>query len=291
MLAECVLDARSMLGESPFWCPKLQKLYWIDVGAPSLNRFDPSTGKNEVWLMPTSIGAAAPADDGRIAVALRNGLHLFDLETGALTLMVDPEPDQVGNRLNDGRCDARGRFWIGSMLDPVDQGRAEGQLHSISGQGSRTWRGDIVISNGLAFSPDNKTLYHSDSFVTRRTIWAYDFDLDDGVISNRRVFVDTTGMGGRPDGAAVDVDGCYWSAAADGWAVVRYTPRGDVDRVIRMPVSKPSMPAFGGCDGKTLFVTSLCPPGLDTRDQPLAGGIFAIDVGVAGLPENAFAVP
>ncbi len=288
MFADCVLDIRSAFGESPIWHEVEQALYWIDGGAPSVNRFDPSTGVNRVWPMPEPIGTLAFADDGRLVVALKSGVQLFDPQTGALEFLVDPEPSRPDNRLNDGRCDRRGRLWVGSMLDPIDPARAPGQLHSVSGRTSRTWADGLVTSNGVAFSPDDRIMYHSDSFVGCRTIWAYDFDIDDGVIFNKRIFVDTNGLGGRPDGATVDTDGCYWSASNDGWSVIRYTPQGKVDRTVQVPVRWPSMPCFGGRDLKTLFITSLSRPGADIRDQPMAGSIFAVDLAIAGLPEARF---
>lgn len=290
MQAECVLDIRSAFGECPVWDAAEGVLWWIDVGAPSVNRFDPSTGANRAWTMPEPVGALALADDGRLLVALQSGVQLFDPQTGGFAFLVDPEPEAPANRLNDGRCDRRGRFWIGSMLDPVDPGQRPGALHSVAGSTARRWAEGFGISNGIAFSPDDRTFYHSDSFPEVRTIWAWDFDIDDGVISNRRVFVDTHGMGGRPDGAAVDTDGCYWSASNDGWAVIRYTPEGAVDRVVQVPVRWPSMPCFGGTDLRTMYITSLSRPGSDLRDQPLAGSLFAIDLEQQGVSEPRFRI-
>jgi sugar lactone lactonase YvrE len=143
------------------------------------------------------------------------------------------------------------------------------------------------VSNGLAFSPDGRTLYHSDSYAAVRTIWAWDLHPDDGSISNRRVFVDTRGMPGRPDGGAVDADGCYWMAANDGWELVRFTPKGRIDRRIKLPIAKPSMPAFGGAKLDIIYVTSIRPSsGLE--QQPQAGSLFAVAAGVTGLPEPRY---
>jgi L-arabinonolactonase len=291
MLADCVLDCRATYGESPLWHEQEQVLYWIDVGTPSIHRFDPSTGVNETWRMPEPIGALAFADDGRVVVALKSGLQLFDLTTGMFQVLADPEPDRPDNRLNDGRCDIRGRLWIGSMIGLAKPDRATGALYSVEGTRTRRWADNLGTSNGIAFSPDYRRLYHSDSYPSLRTIWTYDLDVDEGLLSNKRVFCDTAGMGGRPDGATVDTDGCYWSASNDGWAVIRYTPAGKIDRIVRVPVGKPSMPCFGGSDLRTLFITSLRPPGLDTRDQEQAGGIFAIDLPYQGLTEPRFRVP
>ena len=177
------------------------------------------------------------------------------------------------------------------MIGLAKPDRATGALYSVEGTRTRRWADNLGTSNGIAFSPDYRRLYHSDSYPGIRTIWTYDLDVDEGILSNKRVFCDTAGMGGRPDGATVDTDGCYWSASNDGWAVIRYTPAGIIDRVVRVPVSKPSMPSFGGSDLRTLFITSLRPPGLDTRDQELAGGLFAISLPYQGLTEPRFRVP
>lgn len=290
MQAECVLDIKASFGECPIWHEAQQVLYWIDVGMPSVNRFDPGSGKNEAWTMPEPVGALAIAEDDRLLLALQSGVYLFDPATGALTFVVDPEPESPANRLNDGRCDRRGRFWIGSMLDPIDPERMPGGLFSVDGATPRRWSDGIGTSNGIAFSPDDRTFYHSDSFPAVRTIWAWDFDIDDGVISNRRIFVDTHGMGGRPDGATVDTDGCYWSASNDGWAVLRFTPDGEIDQIVQVPVRWPSMPCFGGPDLRTMYITSLRRPGADFRDQPLAGGVFAIDLRQQGLVEPRYRI-
>lgn len=285
---DCVLDIRAELGECPVWCGRDNVLYWIDIYAGRLNRFDPATGKNEVWTFPEPIGSFALTEDGNALVALKSGLWRYDLETRKLTPLAKPEAHLRNNRLNDGRCDAQGRFWVGSMEDPVDPAGPKGSLYRFGADHEcvRTVDG-LFVANGLAFSPDGRTLYHSDSFREVRTIWAWDLDSDDGVISNRRVFVDTHGMKGRPDGGAVDADGCYWMAGNDGWEIVRFTPEGKIDRRIALPVAKPSMLAFGGPRLDVIFVTSIRPPsGLE--NQPMAGSLFAVEAGITGLPEPRF---
>jgi L-arabinonolactonase len=289
---ECVLDIRARLGECPVWCRRSNSLYWIDIHAPSLNRFDPSTGENRVWMLPEPIGSFALSDDrSTVLVALKSGLSRFDLESAVLTPLVAPEPDLPHNRMNDGRCDRQGRFWVGSMRDPPDPAAPTGTLYRFDPSGRLTpMVGGLYVSNGLAFSPDGRTIYHSDSFPAVRAIWAWDLDVANGVIANRRLYVDTHGMPGRPDGGAVDADGCYWSAATDGWELVRFTPAGVVDRRIALPVSKPSMLAFGGERLDTIYVTSIRPANVDLSNQPLAGSLFAVEgAGIAGLPEPLFA--
>lgn len=285
---ECVLDIRAELGECPVWCVEENALYWIDLYAGRLNRFDPATGKNRVWTLPEAIGSFALTSDGSVLVALKSGLYRYDLTSETLTPLAKPEAHLPGNRLNDGRCDRQGRFWVGSMEDPVNPAGPKGALYRFGADHACLRAVDgLFVANGLAFSPDGRTLYHSDSFREVRTIWAWDLDRDDGVISNRRVFVDTHGMPGRPDGGAVDTDGCYWMAGNDGGEIVRFTPKGAVDRRISLPVAKPSMVAFGGPRLDIIYVTSIRPPsGLE--DQPMAGSLFAVEAGVTGLPEPRF---
>jgi L-arabinonolactonase len=286
----CVLDAKAAVGECPVWCGITQSLYWVDIPNGQLNCFNPTTGVNQIWTFAEPIGSFGLRAQGGAILALKSGFHLFDFATGNLQKLVNPESDKAENRLNDGRCDRAGRFWAGSMRDPPDPRQKTGVLYRLDAD-YRCLQvvEDLFVSNGLAFSPDDRILYHSDSYVSVRTVWAWDFDLADGVISNRRVFVNTAGMPGRPDGAAIDADGCYWMAAIDGWEVVRFTPAGRVDRRIALPVSQPSMIAFGGRDLGTMYITSIRPPDADLSRQPQAGGLFAVNAGVKGLPEPRYA--
>jgi sugar lactone lactonase YvrE len=286
---DCVLDIRAELGECPVWSVSERALYWVDIYVGRLHRFDPATGTDRLWHLPEAIGSFALCRDHTALVALRSGLHRFDFNSGVLSPVARPEAHLPGNRLNDGRCDRQGRFWIGSMGDPVDPQTPHGALYRLDADCNCTKAADgFFVSNGLAFSPDGRTLYHSDSYAPVRTIWAWDLDTESGTISNRRVFVDTKGMPGRPDGAAVDAEGCYWMAANDGWELVRFTPYGKIDRRIALPVAKPSMIAFGGSRLDTLYITSIRPSeGLE--NQPQAGSLFAVNPGVKGLEEPLFA--
>lgn len=285
---DCVLDIKADLGECPTWCAEEQALYWVDIPKGRLNCFTPTTGANDVWSFSEPIGSFALCTDGAVLVALKSGLWRYDLATGQKTPRAAPEVHLPHNRLNDGRCDAQGRFWVGSMEEPIDPARKQGTLYRFDADHRLTpMVSDLFVSNGLAFSPDGRTLYHSDSYAAVRTIWAWDLDPDDGAIHNRRVFVDTHGMPGRPDGGAVDADGCYWMAGNDGWELVRFTPKGKIDRRIKLPVAKPSMLAFGGPKLDIIYVTSIRPAsGLE--QQPQAGSLFAIAAGVTGLPEPRF---
>ena len=286
---ECVLDVRAALGECPVWCERSQTLYWIDIYDGKLNRFDPASGENRVWRLGEPIGSFALCEDNGILVALKSGIYRFDPADGGVRPVASPERNRPENRMNDGRCDPAGRFWVGTMRDPSDPRRKEGTLYRLDPDGSCTAAvADLVVSNGLAFSPDGRTLYHSDSHPSVRAIWAWDFDLAEGRIANRRVFVDTHGMPGRPDGGCCDADGCYWMAGNDGWELVRFTSAGKIDLRIPLPIAKPSMPAFGGRELDTIFVTSIRPPGVDLSNQPLAGSLFAVRPGVKGILEPRF---
>ena len=288
----CALDVRAALGECPVWCGREKRLYWIDIRGKTLNRFDPLGGGNEVRELPEEIGSFGLRESGGIVAAMRTGFYFLDFDTGERTPIIDPEPDQPDNRLNDGRCDPAGRFWAGSMADPMRPGQRLGSLYRLDTD--RTCArlfGDIGVSNGLAFSPDASTLYFADTVTERQTIWAFDFDLDTGHIDNRRVFATTHDLPGRPDGGCVDEEGGYWSANVDGWQLVRYTPDGRIDRTLPVPVQKPSMCAFGGDDLEVLFITTISAGSTTplTAGQPQAGSLFACRPGVRGLPEPRFA--
>jgi sugar lactone lactonase YvrE len=281
-------EARARLGEGPVWDARERALYWVDIRAPALHRLEPATGAARTWPMPAAIGSVALRETGGPLVALRSGLHVLDLESGTLTLACALEPERTENRLNDGRCDRRGRFWVGSMHDR--DGSATGALYRVdSDRRSHRILDGITVPNGLGWSPDGRVMYFTDS--SSRTIHAYDFDLDAGVPSARRVFARVPDDAGYPDGATVDAEGFLWSAHWDGWRVTRYAPDGRVDRVIRLPVQRPTCCAFGGDGLDVLYVTSAA-VGLGPADlarSPLAGGLFAVEVGVRGLSEPRYA--
>jgi sugar lactone lactonase YvrE len=285
---ECVLDVKASLGECPLWSVDEEALYWVDINAPSLNRFDPATGINAAWPMPQSIGCFVLRQRGGFVAALRDGFWLVDPD-GTLDRRIALAPyDPAHHRFNDGRADYRGRFWAGSMNERRDAGTAA--LYCLDPDSTLSAMiANVVISNGLAFSPDSRTMYHTDT--PTRVISAWDFDLASGAIANRRVFAQFSVETDRPDGAAVDREGCYWSAFYRGGKVVRLSPRGERLAEYPLPAMCPTMCAFGGSDLKTLYVTS-------ARQQrnaeelarlPQSGGIFAMRVDVPGLPEPKFA--
>ena len=287
----CVLAADDLLGEGPVWSERQGALYWVDIKRPALRRWTPGTGTGAVtdWPLPADVGSFALRTRGGAVVALRTGLHLLDLDSGALTAVCDPEEGRPENRFNDGKCDRRGRFWAGTMRD--DESAPDGSLYRLDADHSCTRvLSGIICSNGLGWSPDGTTMYYTDTWTRR--IDAVEFDPDTGALGARRVFArDDVPGEGVPDGLTVDSEGGVWSAKWDGWRVVRYAPDGSVDRVVPMPVQRPTSVAFGGPDLGTLYVTS-ARIGLDPaalRQAPRSGGLFALDPGVRGLPEPEYA--
>lgn len=298
--AELVVDARNAVGESPVWHMAEQALYWVDIPAGTLNRWTLATQKSSTWQAPEMLACVAPTATGHWIAGAESGVFELtpkdDGTMGFQTLATARHalPDM---RFNDGRCDRQGRFLAGTMLNKMPSSPQSGCVYSYQQYSSSNAReiGQLVrlldgfcTPNGLAFSPDGRTMYLSDSHPSVQLIWAFDYDTAGGTPSNRRVFVDMNPLPGRPDGAAVDADGCYWICGNDAGLVHRFTPTGKLDRSLVVPVKKPAMCAFGGVNLDTLFVTSIRPQGLDLSDQPFAGGVFALRPGVCGLAEPQF---
>jgi sugar lactone lactonase YvrE len=286
-----VLPAKAALGESPVWSVPERRLYWVDIDGRAVHRFDPATGLDEARPAPGRPGSLAlTTEPGRLLVAIEARLAFLDWPSGRWVDWIELEPAATGNRLNDGRTDPVGRFWVGSMFDPAASGRATGMLHRVERDGSATIvRDGIGVSNGLAFAPDGRTMYFADTH--RDLVWAYDYDVHTGAATRERVFLDFSTLPGRPDGACIDADGCYWIACVYGSAVLRVTPSGVVDRRVSLPVPKPTMPAFGGVGMTTMFVTTIGGGGSHDVDPafPDGGGIFAVETGIQGWPQPAFA--
>ena len=286
----CVVEEAFGLSESPRWHDNEQALYWVDTYRPSIERLDPATGARRTFAMPERIGCFSFCGDGRVIAGMQSGIAFVELESGTMESLFDLEPDHSQSRFNDGRCDPRGRFWVGSVVETMD--RRTNALFRYDADGTcRKMVGDLICPNGLAFSPDGSILYHSDS--RQEHVWAWDLDGANGDISNRRVFIDFDGREGRPDGAAVDAEGYYWICCIGAWHVRRYAPDGTIDRVVGVPVQRPTACAFGGPGLDTLYVTSATLPLPEDvlAVQPLAGSVFAVDVGVKGLAEPRFHIP
>lgn len=288
-----VTDERALLGECPVWCERTGRLHWIDIDGRTVHRTDPTTGQDEARVLDVRPGSIALRErSDHLLVAAEHDLHDLDWATGTLTHLAEIEPDDdVSTRMNDGRCDPVGRFWVGSMDLPSDSGAHRGRLHRIDADLTvTTLETGVGVSNSLAFSPDGTTMYWADT--RRGRVDAFDYDVASGDRDGRRVLVDFAGvLPGAPDGACADADGCLWVACVYGWGIARITPRGEVDRFVQLPVEKPSMPAFGGPRLDTMFVTSISSGGSRPAapGQPLAGALLVLDVGCTGLPEPRFA--
>ncbi len=283
-----IIKVGNKLGESPVWSAREARLYWVDSRGPMVFRYDPAKRSIEARSLPSIVGSICLRAKGGLVLALQDGLNFYDFETDTLNPIVDPEPNLSDNRLNDGRCDPAGRFIVGSMSDA--NRTPEGSLYALDPDLSlRKLRDGVIVPNSLAWSPDGSVMYFADTY--RDVILAYDYDVATGTISGERVFHDTSGVSGRPDGSCVDREGCLWNAMFGGGRIVRYQPDGSVDREIELPVSQPSSCTFGGPGLETLFVTSatqrLSPDSHKT--EPLAGNLFALDVGARGYPEPEFA--
>lgn len=284
----CVANPGALVGEGPVWDQSAQVLWWVDIKGQRLFRFDPARGENRAWAMPERIGCVAPRRSGGLIGAFQTGFKGIDASTGAVTPIVDPEPDRPGNRFNDGKCDRRGRLFAGTMDDA--EVACTGTLYRLDPDlGVHIVRRDVHLSNGLGWSPDDRVMYHTDSL--RRVIWPFDYEPDLGTIANERVLARVPDEAGVPDGLCVDAEGFVWSAHWGGWRLTRYAPDGRIDRVLDMPVPQPTSCAFGGPDLATLFVTSAA-IGMTDADfvkAPDGGGLFAVDAGVRGLPVSGFA--
>lgn len=288
MQVECVHQGGNVLGESPVWSVGEAALYWVDTRGPAIHRLDPSSGQVKTWTLPDYVGSIGLRARGGLVAATQRGFHFFDPASGALEAIADPELHLPDNRFNDGRCDRRGRFWSGTMSDLRRD--PTGSLYCLEPDLKvRAVRSGVIVPNSLSWSPDDRVMYFADTY--RHTIWAYDFDLERGAIANERVFVDAKDRAGRPDGSTIDAAGCLWNAEYAGGRLCRYAPDGRLDRTIELPVTQPTSCTFGGARLDTLYITTarqrLTPEQLAA--QPLAGSIFAVNVGVSGLPEPAFA--
>lgn len=284
-----VLNARALLGECPRWHAESSSLYWIDIAGKTLNCWQTETGQTATLPLPEEPGCFAFRQSGGLVAAMKSGFVFIDsLESGQITPITDPEKDKTHNRFNDGRCDARGRFWAGSVYPPKD--KSDAWIYCLASDLSCTRKaGPLLTSNGIAFSPDNRTFYYSDT--PEHVIYACEYDLESGEVANRRVFHRFPFGEGRPDGCAVDEEGCYWTALYAGGRVVRLSPGGVILEEVAIPAKYPTMVAFGGSDYSILYVTTCrqaCSED-ELEEYPESGDIFAFEAGVKGIEEYRFA--
>jgi sugar lactone lactonase YvrE len=297
--AELVEDAHAVNGESPLWDGRRGRLYWVDMRTPALHVLEPPTSASRRWEMPAWIGSLTLVADGRLVVALRTGLHLFDPERGGLSPLAQAPYDARRFSLNDGTSDREGRFLVGAMHHQlsggVDGGDTRTPLWRYDGDGPMTALNlpPVTIANGLALAPDGRTLYFADT--SRKTIWTSHYDPHAGAAAAPRVFalVEEGGVSGGPDGATVDSEGFYICAVFGAGCLLRFDPQGRLERRIRLPVLYPTKPALGGADLSTLYVTSASFPQTpdERRAQPHAGGLFALEAPARGLPASYMKPP
>ncbi len=278
----CIAEVGAVLGEGPVWVEREAALYWVDIKGWKIFRIA-EEGTFRQWDTPVRVGSLVPRAAGGFIGGTDKGIAEIDPKTGRYDIILNPEEDRESNRFNDGKLDRRGRFWAGSMDDTGEQ--AIGALYRLDADRSCARIEDgYQVTNGPAFSPDGKRMYHNDS--ARQVTYLFDLD-EAGNASNRRIFASYSKGDGYPDGMTVDSEGCLWIAFWDGWCVRRYSPDGECMATIYMPVQKPTSCAFGGAEFDRLYVTSAS-IGLDEADrarQAQAGGLFMLVPGVAGLPD------
>jgi sugar lactone lactonase YvrE len=284
---EVVLNAHAKVGEGPVWDDRTNTLVWVDIMGHAVHVYDPASGQDKQIDVGQPVGAAALRDQGGLVLALRDGFAVMDADLGDLRWVARVEEDLPTNRMNDGKCDAAGRFWAGTMAFEVKPG--VGALYRLDPD-YRVTRvvGDITLSNGLDWSFDNQRMYYIDS--VSQNIDTFDFDLAQGTLGERRTAISVPKEEGLPDGMTLDAEGGLWVALHGSGTLRRYLADGQVDRVVHLPVSMVTCPAFGGPDYGDLYISTMnygmTPEAL--RDQPLAGALFRCRPGVRGRPAFRF---
>jgi sugar lactone lactonase YvrE len=281
---EHVLAVQNELGEGPVWNHEEQSLYWVDINRGHFHRLHPATGAHDVFDVGLPVGTLAFRASGGLVLATRDGFAFWDPETQALRFIADPEPGKPDARFNDGAVDRQGRFWAGTISkEPTSS------LYRLDPDGSvHRMESGVTVSNGIGWSPDDRTMYFTDSPL--RVIYAYDFDPATGAIENRRPFIHTPERAGVPDGLTVDSEGFIWSARWGGWKVTRYDPAGKAEREIQLSVQYPTSCTFGGPQLDELYITSAWAAlsEAERADQPWAGDLFRLQAGVRGFEEPRF---
>ena len=287
MTPEIFSTHRCVLGEGPIWDEQSKALWWVDIKSSRILNKSPESNKTHSWEQPVRPSALARSNNGDFVVAYEDGVYRWCSQTNERTLLAVLRDEPANNRSNDGKCDRYGRMWIGTMDD--GETKDTGALHCCWADGrSERVLGGVGISNTLAWTAGSETFYFADS--KQQLIWAFDCEPDKPKLHNRRVFVNLQGTNFYPDGSCIDSDGYLWNAQWDGWRVVRYAPDGTEDKVVHLPVQRPTSCIIGGENGKTLFITSAS-IGLEQElktDQPHAGFVFAVPIEVPGQPQTLF---
>jgi sugar lactone lactonase YvrE len=284
----CVAPLACVLGEGPVW-DEAGFIWWVDIKGPAIHRYRHDSGDVRSWPMPEPVGSLALRERGGLILAMQSGFAFFDPDTGDLQRLFDPEPDLPQNRLNDGRCDVKGRFWAGTMHDPEQD--PTGHLYRLDPDlGLERFEMGFMVTNGPSWSGDGRTFYFNDS--AERRIWAFDFDMEAGRLGARRLFAEFTPNEGHPDGQCVDADDSLWTAHWNGGRLTRRRPDGAQDHEVLLPVPLITCCCFGGPGLDILYVTTarvgLKPSALEAA--PLSGGLFTVrGLGLRGRPTPKFA--
>jgi sugar lactone lactonase YvrE len=288
--ATCAAREEAIVGESPVWSSAEQALYWVDITGRKIHCFHPARSEQETFHLPEPVTALALRAHGGLVLSLQKSFALYDVATGELDYLGNPEEDRPDNRFNDAKCDRQGRFWAGTM-GAAEWDQPCGALYRLDPGGAiARLQDNVICANGMGWSPDNRTMYFTESF--RYAIFAYDFDPEAGTISNRRLFAEVDRAGGAfPDGLTVDAEGHVWSVHNAVGRVVRYTPDGQIERTVKVPVPRPCGCTFGGEALDTLYITTARETltAEQLAQYPLSGSLFAASPGVQGLPEPKFA--
>lgn len=283
---ERVVDADNFLGETPVWSTEEQSLYWVNCeNPPELHRWNPESGKHDIWPMPERIGGLALKQGGGILLVLAGGLYDMDFSTGERTLVASSPMDHAA--LHESACDRQGRLWVGGIdhnISLEEKLPPAASLFRLDGVTLTEMISGMYCANGLVVSPDGGTLYQTDTMVG--TVFAWDLDADTGAITNKRDFFHVPQDQGMLDGATVDAEGGYWIALIVAGRLRRYLPDGTLEREIVLPFSTPTKPAFGGVDLDTLYLTTTKMP---LGGSPSDGGLYAFKPGFRGLPEPLLA--
>ena len=288
-------EVRNTVGESPVWENSTKCWWWIDQMG-KVFRLDSASSEVHHWSLAEKTGCVVLRPDNRLVCCCETGIFDITLSDGAeaamdrIAAITHPKANM---RFNDGRCDRQGRLWVSTFLMDTALGDPAGEWFRFTGKDglTRSGFGNFVTPNGSAFSPDGRLFYCSDSHRDVRMLSVFDYDIDDGILSNKRPFADLRNIVGRPDGAAVDTDGCYWVCGIEEGCIMRFTPDGIMDRKILIPMQKPTMCSFGGDDGMTMLVTSLCRGEADLETDPYAGRLLMFRPGSQGIAEPRLADP
>ncbi|MFW5986187.1 MAG: SMP-30/gluconolactonase/LRE family protein [Halanaerobiales bacterium] len=286
--ARLVLDERAILGEGPSWDEKTERLFWVDISGEKVHIYNPADNSNETIELERPVGAVVPREEGGAVVALGDGFYFLNLETGETENIVRVEENEPDTRFNDGKCDPAGRFWAGTMVTGGD--KPIGNLYCLDTDLTvRKMVENVTISNGLAWSPDNTTMYYIDTPTGQ--VVAYDYDLESGAIDNKRVVVSIPENSGNPDGMNIDAQGMIWVAHWQGYQVSRWNPEtGEKLAEIKLPVERVTSCCFAGKELTDLYITT-AKAGLKKEElekQPNAGSLFKVNTGIKGSKTYQF---